>query len=108
MGEKILEIVVEKVEGHCPVYKKGDKIVITGCQIDLERTDKLCIHALPSLLHYVTPLREGVHPYDLGLAPDPGSRDAYLQCPDPGLPYTKGGTVTFKLTPRTSGEAAKV
>ncbi|RLG69279.1 MAG: TIGR04076 family protein [Methanobacteriota archaeon] len=102
-----MEIVVDKVEGHCPVYKKGDIITITGCQIDLEQTDKLCIHALPSLLHYATPLREGVSPYDLGLAPTPESRSAYIQCPDPGPPHTKGGTVTFKLTLKTgkSGQA---
>ncbi len=39
---------VAEVRGKCPVYKVGDRIVIEGPRIDLERTDNLCIHALPS------------------------------------------------------------
>ena len=68
--------------------------MIQGAEIDLERTEKLCIHALPSLLHYAAALREGMDPRKLGLSKDKGS--ACIQCLDPGAPYTEGGTVIFK------------
>jgi uncharacterized repeat protein (TIGR04076 family) len=88
----IIEVV--EIRGTCPVHKIGDRIVVEGPRIDLGRTDNVCIHALPSLLHYVVALREGVDPRVLGLSTD--GRNAYIQCLDPGLPYTEGGTVIFK------------
>ncbi len=88
----IFEVV--KIRGKCPVYKVGDRIYVKGPQIDLERSDAICIHALPSLLHYAIALREGIEPTKLGLAKK--GRDAYIQCLDPGEPYTEGGTVLFK------------
>ena len=42
----MLEIVVHKISGYCPVYKVGDKIVIDDPEIVLEKTDALCMHAL--------------------------------------------------------------
>jgi len=36
----------------------------------LEKTDAICIHALPSLLHYTIALNEGVDPIKLGLSKD--------------------------------------
>jgi uncharacterized repeat protein (TIGR04076 family) len=48
----MLEITVHDVKGHCPVYKVGDRIIIQNPQINLEKTDALCTHALPSILHY--------------------------------------------------------
>lgn len=85
---------VVEIRGKCPVYKKGDKIVIEGAEINLRETDALCIHALPSLLHYVVALREGATPVKLGLSKD--RKSAYIQCVDPGEPYTEGGTVIFR------------
>jgi len=85
---------VVEIRGRCPVYKKGDKIVIRGPEIDLKRTDALCIHALESILHYAVALREGVDPVKLGLSKD--KNYAYIQCLDPGEPYTEGGTVIFR------------
>jgi len=38
-----------------------------------------------------------VDPGKLGLT-KPGKSDAYIQCLDPGEPYTSGGTVTFKIS----------
>jgi len=95
-----MELVFEVVEirGRCPVYKKGDRIVIEGPEIDLNKTDALCIHALPSLLHYAVALREGVNPVKLGLSKD--ENYAYIQCLDPGEPYTEGGTVVFRCKVR--------
>ncbi len=78
----------------CPVFKKGDKIIIDPPKIVLEKTDAICIHALPSLLHYAIALNEGVDPVKLGLSKDPNY--AYIQCVDPGEPYTGGGTVIFR------------
>ncbi|MCK4476352.1 MAG: TIGR04076 family protein [Methanophagales archaeon] len=87
-------IEVSEIRGKCPVYKKGDKMVIEGPEIVLEKTDAICIHALASLLHYVVALRDGADPRKLGLSKD--GRYAYIQCMDPGEPYTEGGTVIFK------------
>lgn len=91
-----IQIEVVNIAGTCPVFTTGDKIFLAGPQIDLERSDAVCIHALPSLLHFALTLREGVDPMTLGLSKEAGV--AYLQCPDPGEPLTPGGTVTFKIT----------
>jgi len=78
----MLEIEVVEVRGYCPVYKVGDKIVIEGPRIVLEKTDALCIHALSVLLHYAVALDENADPVKLGLI-KPKHRDrAYLQCVD--------------------------
>jgi uncharacterized repeat protein (TIGR04076 family) len=90
----MLVIEVEEIKGKCPVYKKGDKIVIEGPEMVLEKTDAICIHALAPLLHYIVALREGVDPRKLGLSKD--EKYAYIQCVDPGEPYTEGGTVIVK------------
>ena len=58
---------VKEIKGNCVVFKGGEKIVTEGPEINLKETDKICIHALASLLHYVVALREGVDPVKLGL-----------------------------------------
>ena len=90
----MLEIEVYEIRGRCPVFNKGDKIIIDPPRILLERTDAICIHALPSLLHYAIALNEGINSVKLGLSKDPNY--AYIQCVDPGKPYTEGGTVIFR------------
>lgn len=90
----MLEIEVCEVRGICPVYKVGDKMVVDGAKIRLDRTDAVCIHALSTLLHYVVALDGGADPVKLGLSKDKGC--AYMQCVDPGQPYTDGGTVIFR------------
>jgi len=52
-----LIIEVSEIRGKCPVYKKGDKIVIDGPEIVMEETDAICIYALAPLLHYAVALR---------------------------------------------------
>ena len=94
MWTAVFIIEVQEVKGKCPVYKKGDKIVIDKEKVVLDKTDGICIHALPSLLHYVVALREGINPKKLGLSKD--DKFAYIQCLDPGDTYTHGGTVIFK------------
>ncbi|UCF07756.1 MAG: TIGR04076 family protein [Thermoplasmata archaeon] len=92
-----LLIRVKEIKGHCAVHSLGDEIVIKGPEIVVEKTDKICIHALTPILHYATALREGVSPESLGLAKK-GDR-AYIHCPDPGDPYTGGGEVIFEVIP---------
>jgi uncharacterized repeat protein (TIGR04076 family) len=92
----MLEIEVCEIRGKCPVYKVGDKIVIDDPKIVLRETGALCTHALSSLLHYVLALEEGADPVKLGLSKPEDREHAYIQCVDPGKPYTDGGTVVFK------------
>jgi uncharacterized repeat protein (TIGR04076 family) len=92
----MLEFEVLEIRGTCPVYKKGDKIVVDDPEIVLEKTDALCTHALSTLLHYTTILEHDWCPVKLGLTTKKDPDHAYLQCVDPGKPYTEGGTVIFK------------
>ena len=92
----MLEIVVHEIRGKCPVYKIGDKMVIDDPEIVLEKTDALCMHALSTLLHYALILEHNGCPVELGLTTPDDPDHAYMQCVDPGKPYTEGGTVIFK------------
>lgn len=69
-------------------------MLIEGPKILLDKSDAICIHALSTLLHYVVAFQEGADPVKLGLS-KPGEKEAYMQCVDPGEPYTSGGTVIF-------------
>ena len=92
----MLEIKVHQIKGFCPVYKKGDRITVDDPEIVLDKTDALCTHALSTLLHYTTVLEHDWCPVKLGLTTKEDKGCAYLQCVDPGKPYTDGGTVVFK------------
>jgi uncharacterized repeat protein (TIGR04076 family) len=96
----MLEIEVCEIRGKCPVHKVGDKIVIDDPKVLLRETDALCTHALSSLLHYVLALEEGADPVKLGLSKPEDREHAYIQCVDPGKPYTNGGTVIFRCRRR--------
>ena len=74
----MLEIEVVEVRGRCPVHKVGDKIVIDGASIVLDRTDALCIHALSVILHYAVALDEGADPVKLGLTKPEDRENAYV------------------------------
>ena len=91
-----LIIKVKKIRGKCPVFKVGDRIVIEEPKIVPEKTDALCVHALGSILSMVIALGRGVGFEELGLAKEEGDV-GYVQCLDPGSPYTLGGTVTFEI-----------
>ena len=93
---ELLEITVHEIKGKCPVHKTGDKIMIDDPEIVLEGTDALCTHALSTLLHYALILEHDWCPVKLGLTTREDPDHAYMQCVDPGAPYTEGGTVTFK------------
>lgn len=97
-----LYIKVEKIIGRCPVYEKGDIIILQGPEVNIKETDKICIHALGALLHYFPALEHNVAPEVLGLTAD--GDQAHIQCPDPGPPYTDGGTVVFSIQNKTEHE----
>ena len=77
----MLEIKVCEIRGKCPVYRVGDRMVIDGANILLDKTDAVCVHALSTLLHYVVALEEGADPVKLGLSKN--KEHAYMQCVDP-------------------------
>ena len=53
MSDLIIE--VEEINGGCPVFEKGDRIVLRGgYNLDVERTDALCSHAMGSLLPFIS------------------------------------------------------
>lgn len=92
-GGSMLQIKVCQIKGNCPVYNVGNKMTIDNARVVMDKTDAICIHALSTLLHYVVALDEGADPVKLGLSRD--QEHAYMQCVDPGEPYTDGGTVIF-------------
>lgn len=93
----MLDIRVHEIRGTCPVYRVGDRILIDDPKVILEKTDALCTHALSTLLHYVTILGHDWCPVKLGLSRPEDPERAYMQCVDPGKPYTDGGTVIFEV-----------
>ncbi|NIM97419.1 MAG: TIGR04076 family protein [candidate division Zixibacteria bacterium] len=93
----MLEILVHEIRGNCPVYKVGDRIIIENPEIKLEETTALCTHALPTILHYCLILEYNWCPLKLGLTRKEDQDHAYIQCLDPGRPYTNGGTVIFRV-----------
>ena len=87
---------VERVDGHCPVYKVGDKIVFEDFYLCSRSSEDVCLHALASMISLLSPFLHGSSATRLGMG---GKEDVgYVQCPDPGQPHTKGGTVIFQLT----------
>jgi len=102
----MLEIKVHEIKGKCPVYKVGDRMVIDDPKIVLDKTNALCTHALSTLLHYVTILEHDWCPVKLGLTTPQNPDHAYMQCVDPGEPYTQGGTVLFECR-RIEEESSK-
>ena len=91
-----LVITVKEIRGNCPVFSVGDRIVIESPEIVPEETDALCVHALGSMLSLIIALSRGVSFRELGLAKEAGDV-GYVQCLDPGPPYTPGGTVVFEI-----------
>lgn len=91
-----LAVRVKEIRGKCPVFKVGDKIVIESPHIIPQETDAICVHALGSMLSMIVALSHGVSFKELGLAQKEGAI-GYVQCLDPGPPYTTGGTVIFEI-----------
>ena len=91
-----LSITVDEIQGRCPVYKVGDKIVLEGgYRMNLEETDAVCMHSLASIMPYHIALARGISARSCGLNPE-ADLPAYVQCLDP-VHKTGGGTVTFRI-----------
>jgi uncharacterized repeat protein (TIGR04076 family) len=91
-----LVITVKQIRGNCPVFNVGDKMVVDSPKIVVDETDNVCIHAFGCILSMIVPLSHGVSFKQLGLAKEEGEK-GYIQCLDPGKPYTDGGTVLFEI-----------
>jgi len=91
-----LVISVKEIRGNCPIFKVGDKIVVESPKIVVSETDNICIHALGCMLSMIVPLGYGISFKKLGLAKEEDEK-GYVQCLDPGKPYTDGGTVLFEI-----------
>ena len=91
-----LIITVVEIRGKCPVFKVGDRIVVESPKMVVDKTDNICIHALGCMLSMIVPLSHGISFKQLGLAKEEGEK-GYIQCLDPGRPYTEGGTVLFEI-----------
>ena len=73
-----LVITVTEIKGTCPVYRRGDRIVLDeGYRLNLAQTDAVCLHSLASVMPYYVALSKGVDPRSLGLSRD--GRRAYVQ-----------------------------
>lgn len=89
-------ITVEKLEGVCPLYAPGLTVAtLNGWYFEAGQEMKLCSHAVAAMLTALGPFSKGVSARDLGFGKEADL--AYIQCPDPGKPYTCGGTATFRL-----------
>ncbi len=89
----VVRVRVAGIDGKCAVHHVGDEFVIQGPE--LVSRGPVCVHALPSILHYAMMLREGADPVKIGLARS--GRVARVACPDPGPPLTHGGCAIFEL-----------
>ena len=98
MNKYEVRIRVIKVRGYCAAkYEVGDEFIVEWFYVK-SFTKPLCLHALNSMLTLLMPFLKGVSAKILGI----GDQDdtGYVQCPDPGKPYTNGGTVIFELKRR--------
>jgi len=98
VGEEKYRLVVsvKEIRGNCPVFKVGDKMVMESPKIVVEKTDSICVHAFGCILSMIVALSRGISFKELGLAREEGEK-GYIQCLDPGKPYTNGGTVLFEI-----------
>ena len=93
-----LVIRVEAIEGRCPAYEVGDRIVLDGgFRLNLQETTNGCMHSFASIIPYHIALSMGIRPDQIGLAHE-GQQDgkAYVHCLDP-CEVTGGGTVLFSI-----------
>ena len=91
-----LVITVKEIRGNCPVFNVGDRIVVESPKIVVDKTDNICVHAFGCMLSIIVAISRGISFKQLGLAKENGET-GYIQCLDPGKPYTDGGTVLFEM-----------
>lgn len=94
MSERI-KIIVQKIKGQCPIYKVGDEILFNKFYIDSTKSAPICIHAFLSMSSIIYAITHGAGMKQIGIGIN--DKEGYIQCPDPGPPYTDGGAVLFKI-----------
>ena len=98
-----IRVTVKEVKGKCALgYKTGDMFIIEQYYIEPVKQTRICLHALSSMLTLISPFLKGIPGKDLGIGKEEDV--GYVQCPDPGPPYTCGGTVVFELKRETLNE----
>ena len=90
-----ITITVEEIKGRCPIYKKGDKITVENFYVKSQDSQNICLHAFAAMTTLLSAFLHGSSAAELGIGSD--ENVGYIQCPDPGPPCTKGGTVLFML-----------
>ena len=91
-----VRVVVEKIIGNCAAgYNPGDYFEVELFYIRPRQNVKVCLHALSAMLTLLMPFLKGIPADKLGIGKE--ADIGYIQCPDPGSPYTCGGTVIFRL-----------
>ena len=97
MNKKNVVVTVDRVEGNCAAgLKRGDKFVLEGSLIALDKSDRVCGMAFANIYPHLFAARLGVSGKDLGF------KEWIVQCADPGEPHSAGGTVWFSIKPLDS------
>ena len=90
---------VEEINGSCPIYKKGDKIVIDSQYpaevINLKESKAVCMRVLDNAWSHVI-YQTGSDKLLTYLGA--GTGECRIACSMPGKPYTKCGYVMFRIT----------
>jgi len=87
MAKKFLVLVeVEDVLGPCPVYQKGDKILIDEPNVIISKTNAICTRAFPMIVTFIKCFSEGI---ETGLQGVP----LLVKCPS-----TTQGPVIFRVS----------
>ncbi len=92
----VIRVRVKEVRGYCALgYKPGDEFIVEKYFIRANQKIPICLHALNGIITLLILMLKGYSAKKLGI----GETDdiGYVQCPDPGKPYTSGGTVIFEL-----------
>lgn len=91
-----VKVTVREVRGYCALgYRPGDSFTIENYYLPRNQKAQICLHAFVGMSTLLLPFLKGVSAKDLGIGSEDGV--GYVQCPDPGKPYTDGGTVVFEL-----------
>jgi len=106
MGRNRVVMEVHKINGHCPVYKKGDKLIIDPIpdedvsNVNLPETDALCPRIFGTGLtsyfmyfEYAKPKPDEKEDLAWHKALGP----TYFRCPEIGEPHSRSGYVIFKM-----------
>lgn len=95
---------VTKLNGECPIYNVGDKIVVEPSEgdplmsaINPEKSSPVCIRILgtPLMSYCILFQTRTEKEMDDGGLTQKGVY--YFKCPEPGEPYTSRGWVQFKM-----------